>query len=107
MAFRQRMLLTVSDLEAWNETVALVEEINKLCASKGWSQGTLFTRTVGRFNELCLEFDFPDLATFQRENEEWLAEPGIGVLMQRIDAVRTEDPGYSELWEEATPVPLG
>jgi hypothetical protein len=105
--YRQRMLITVSDFEAWNQTIALVDEINKLSASKGWAQATLFTRTVGRFNELCLEFDFPDLATFQRETDEWNAEPGIGDIMRRIDAVRTEDPGYSELWEEATPVPLG
>lgn len=106
MLYRQRQLITVSDLEAWNQAVEIVEEINKLCASKGWAQGTLFTRTIGPFNELCLEFDFPDLATFQRENEEWLAEPGIGELMRRIDGLHTENPGYSELWEEATPVPL-
>lgn len=103
--YRERLLLTVSDIDAWNECVAVTEEVNKLCASKGWSQGMLLTRTVGRFNELCFEFDYPDLATYERERQEWLAEPGIGALMRRIDGLRTEDPGYSELWEEATPVP--
>ena len=54
---------------------------------------------------MCLEIEFPDLATMERENKEWMEEPGIGKLMRRIDAIATEDPGYSELWEEATPVP--
>ena len=44
-------------------------------------------------------------ATLERENKEWMAEPGIGELMRRIDAIALEDPGHSELWEEATPVP--
>jgi hypothetical protein len=102
---RMRQLMTVSDTDGWNELVAIVDEINKLCASKGWTQGTLFTRTVGRYNELCLEFDYPDLATMEREDKEWLAEPGIGKLIRRLDPIAKEDPGYSELWEEATPIP--
>jgi hypothetical protein len=103
--YRERLLITVSDIDAWNECVAITEEINKLCASKGWTQGTLLTRTVGRFNELCFESDYADLATYEREQKEWRAEPGIGALMRRIDSLSTEDPGYSELWEEANPVP--
>lgn len=105
--YRERSVFTVLDIDGWNEAVALVDEVNKLCASKGWAQGTLFTRTVGRFNDLCLEFDYPDLATFERERNEWIAHPGIGEIMRRIDAIETvsQDPGYSELWEEAIPVP--
>jgi hypothetical protein len=41
----------------------------------------------------------------ERENKEWMEEPGIGKLMRRINDIATEDPGYSELWEEAVPVP--
>jgi hypothetical protein len=103
--YRMRQLFTLSNIDAWNEGMALVEEINKLCASKGWAQATVFTRTVGRFGEVCLEIEFPDLATMERENKEWMEEPGIGKLMRRINDIATEDPGYSELWEEAVPVP--
>jgi hypothetical protein len=103
--YRMRQLFTVSDIDGWNEAIAILDEVNKLCASKGWAQGTFFSPTVGRFNELCLEFEYPDLATLERENKEWIEEPGIGKLMRRIDAIPLEDPGHSELWEEATPVP--
>ena len=103
--YRMRQLFTISKIDGWNEAIAVVDEVNKLCASKGWSQATVYTRTVGRFGEICLEIEYPDLATFERENKEWMAEPGIGELMRRIDEIALEDPGYSELWEEATPVP--
>lgn len=103
--YRMRQLFTLSKIDGWNEAIAIVDEVNKLCASKGWSQATVYTRTVGRFGEICIETEYPDLATLERENKEWMAEPGIGELMRRIDAIALEDPGHSELWEEATPVP--
>ena len=103
--YRIRQLITVSDIDAWNEAIAIVEETNELCVSKGWAQGVVFTRSFGRFNELCLEIEYPDLATMEREDKELREEPGIGALLRRFDAIATEDPGYSELWEEATPVP--
>ena len=104
--YRERQLITVSDLDGWNEVVAIVEESNKLCATKGWTQGTLYTRTIGRFNELCLEREFPDLATYERETKAWETEPHLESLFRRMDAIKVEDPGYSEMWQEAVPVQL-
>jgi len=100
-----RQLFTLSDMDGWNEGIAIIEEMNKIRASKGWPQTTVFTRTVGRFGEVCLETEYPDLATMERVGKDWMEQPGIGKLNQRIDAIATEDPGYSELWEEATPLP--
>lgn len=102
--YRQRNIIIVSDLDSWNECVAIVEDLNKLCAERGWAQGTLWTRTIGTFNELSLEFEYPDLATFQRETDEFIRDPATRDLNRRIDALRTEGTGYSELWEEAQPV---
>ena len=74
--YRMRQLFTVSDIDGWNEGIALVDEVNKLCASKGWAQATLFSRTVGRFGEVCLEIEYPDLATMEREKKEWIGVTG-------------------------------
>jgi len=104
--YRERQLITVTDLDSWNELVTITEEVNELCASKGWTRGMLLTRTVGRFNELCLERDYPDLETMVRERKEMDAEPALAPYAKRLDALRTEDTGYSELWEEALSVPL-
>ena len=34
--YRERQILTVLGIDGWNEAVAIAEEVNKLCASKGW-----------------------------------------------------------------------
>ena len=73
--YRFRQLLTVSDVDGWNEVVAVYEEAQKLSDAKGWARGTLFTRTVGRFNELCLEIEYPDLATMERQQAECSQSP--------------------------------
>jgi hypothetical protein len=102
--YRQRQFLTVKDLDGWNEVVAIVDDVNKLCADRGWTQGRLMTRTFGTFNELCLEIDFPDLATFERELREWMADPAAGALTRRLDAIPRLGTGHDELWMEAEPV---
>ncbi|MDH4112282.1 MAG: hypothetical protein OEV60_06295 [Actinomycetota bacterium] len=104
--YRNRQYLTVSGVDAWNSLVALTDDINKLCAERGWTQGTLLTRTFGTFNELCFEFDYPDLATYERELREWMADPETGALMQRLDSIEREGNGYDELWMEAEPVTI-
>ena len=68
--YRMRQLFTLSKIDEWNEAIAIVDEVNKLCASKGWSQATVYTRTVGRFGEICIETEYPDLATLERENKD-------------------------------------
>lgn len=102
--YRHRQLLTVKDIDGWNEIVAITDDVNKLCAERGWTPGRLMTRAFGTFNEMCLEIDFPDLATFEREMKEWFSDPDAGALMRRLDAVPTHDTGYDELWMEAEPV---
>lgn len=102
--YRHRLLLTVTDTDSWNEAVAIADAINKLCADNGWTQGTLMTRTVGRFNEMSFEFEYPDLTTFERESNAWIADPTAKDLGRRVDALQTQDPGYSELWEEAVSI---
>jgi hypothetical protein len=104
--YRQRQFVTVKDLDGWNEIVSVVDDVNKLCAERGWTQGTLMTRTFGTFNELCLEIDFPDLATFESEMKAWMADPDTGPLMRRLDAVETATSGHDELWMEAEPVKI-
>lgn len=104
--YRQRQFITVKDIDGWNEFVSLVDEVNKLCAERGWTQGTVMTRTFGTFNELCYEVDYPDLATFESEMKAWMADPDVAPLMRRLDAIPREGTGFDELWMEAEPVKI-
>ena len=93
--YRMRQLFTLSDIDAWNEAMTIVEEVNKLCASKDWVQATVYERTVGRFGEMSLEMDYPDLATWSASTRS-----GCGTrdrqVMRRIDAIATVDLGYTD-----------
>lgn len=54
----------------FREYLALAEQLNELGRSRGWKEATFWAPTVGGFNELIAETDYPDLATFERQNRE-------------------------------------
>jgi hypothetical protein len=89
--YRQRMHLFPKTQEAWMEVIQVGEEWNKLAAERGWAQATIFMPVAGEV-EFVAEFDYPDLATFQRENEETYTVPeamAISRKLMGIDAART------------------
>jgi hypothetical protein len=102
--FRQRIHVYPKTIDGWNEAITLAEELNKLCVTKGWTPGTVWMQTVGDGSELIGEYDFPDLATFQKENEESMRDPDAVVLWRKFEAIEKERPGYSELLEAALTV---
>ena len=102
--FRQRIHFYPKTIDGWNEAMKLAEEFNKSAAAKNWTQGTIWMQTVGDGSEIIFEFDFPDLATFQRENEETIGDGDTVELFRKFDAIERERPGYSELLESAVSI---
>jgi hypothetical protein len=102
--FRQRVHLFPKTIDGWNEAIKLAEEFNKLCVDKGWTPGTVWMQTVGDGSEIIGEFDFPDLATFQRENEQSMSDPAAVELWRKFEAIERERSGFSELLETAVTV---
>jgi hypothetical protein len=94
--FRQRMHFFPKSQGAMMEVLSLGEEFNKRAADHGWIQGTFWTPTVGE-SELIAEFDYPDLATFQRESEEMYADPEMMTLAGKIWGVDSYRSPFSEL----------
>lgn len=99
--FRQRVHMFPKTIDAWNEAMALCDEYNRLAGAKGWVKGTFWMYTVGDGSELVGEFDFPDLASIQRENEESVKDVETIALWRKFDALDTVRNGYSELLETA------
>src|SRR5712691_650029 len=50
----------------FEEVLQLCERLNAIARARGGTGGTLWIPTVGAQNELIVEFEFPDLATFER-----------------------------------------
>jgi len=102
--FRQRVHIYPKTIDGWNEAVKLADELNKLSVSRSWTSGTIWMQTVGDGSEFVAEFDFPDLATFQRENEEGLRDKEAVELFRKFEAIERHRPGHSELLETALTV---
>ena len=51
----------------------------------------------GPFNEIVIETDFADLATYERESEALMSDPAVLKLFPRFEAVTVEGKGYNEL----------
>src|SRR2546423_1227360 len=54
------------------------EQLNEISRARGWKQAELLVPLAGENNVLVAEYEYPDLATFQRENDgamgdaEWM-----------------------------------
>ena len=94
--YRQRMHLFPKTQQDFMEMMRLGEEFNKLAADKGWTQGTLWMPTVGG-SEVVAEFDYVDLATFQRESESMFQDPEMMAVSGKIWALGAAREPYSEL----------
>ena len=98
---RERMHFTVKNLAGWNEALDLIREIDEIQAAADRATGTVWTQVVGQFNEIIIETDFPDLATYQRENEALMSDPAALKLFPRFDEITVADKGYNELFMTA------
>ena len=99
--YRQRIHVFPKTIDAWNEAVALFDQWNKLAVSKGWVEGTYWMQTVGDGDEIIGEFDYADLASFQREDDESVKDPEAVALFRKFDALDKVRRSYSELLETA------
>lgn len=98
---RERLHFTVKGLAGWNEFLDLVHQIDEVQIAAGRATGTVWTQVVGQFNEIIIETDHPDLATYERESEAVMSDPAVLKLFPRIQEITVADKGYSELFMTA------
>jgi len=101
---RERMHFTVRTTKDWDEALQLVEEFNKIHAAAGRAQARAWTQMTGPFNEIILETDFPDLASYEREYKAAMSDPEMLKHMPRVEEITIADKGYNELFETAEQV---
>jgi hypothetical protein len=88
----------------WPEAIANLAAINELRKQRGWQQATVWTQTFGPFNELSIEFEYDDLASYERENAAFSADDEARRLrMEGRKHLRADGSGYSDIWERIEP----
>jgi len=102
---RERMHATVRDLDAWNEYLTLIREIDEIQAAAGRVRSSgVWTQVVGPYNEIVVELDYADLAAYEKETRAAMSDPEIVKLASRFEALTVADKGYNELFVTADPV---
>lgn len=100
--YRNRWHMHPRTYADWNKMLALAGEYEKLAAAKGWVPGTFWSGAVGEApTEIMCDWDYPDLATFQREFKEYEC-PEMEEIFRKLDEVEKTRPVYTELLEMLT-----
>lgn len=104
--YRVRSVMRVTT-EGWNGALENVARINEVAEQRGWRQASVWTQTFGPFNELVLEVEYPDLATYERETAAFYADEEVMRLVQEgTKNMRGDDIGHNEIWQRADTVAL-
>jgi len=97
--YRERVFL-MPKREDWPAAIENARRLNDIAKVRGWQEATIWTQSFGPFNEIVIETDYPDLATYERERAEASADEEARQL--RAEArqyLRPDAMGHNELWE--------
>ncbi len=81
-------------MEVANEVIALRQKL-------GLATPVLWVPMFGTGNEVVWEIDYPDLATFQRENEAFYSDADVMKQWRRLWQHAVQGSTHDELLEEA------
>ncbi len=102
--YRVRSVIKLTG-EGWNGAIDNVQRINEIAKQRGWQQATVWTQTFGPFNEIAIEVEYPDLATYERETNAFLAdEEAMKLVLDGQQYRRRDDLGFNDIWQRADTV---
>jgi hypothetical protein len=73
MAYRVQQIATVK-YGHFGAYLKTVKDLERIVEKRGWARTRILAPTVGANNEVVLENEYPDLATFQAENDAFYAD---------------------------------
>jgi hypothetical protein len=85
----------------FREYMEIAEEVIALRRKLGLAVPTLWVPTFGTANEVVWELEYPDLATFQRENETFYSDAEVMKEWRRLWQLAVQGSTQEELLEEA------
>jgi hypothetical protein len=85
----------------FREYMKIAEEVIALRRKLGLATPTLWAPTVGTANDVVWQIDYPDLATFQRENEAFYSDANAMEQWRLLWKHAVQGSTQDELLEEA------
>lgn len=78
------------------------DELNAIARKKGWPEATLWTPVVGTGNDVVLETDYADLATFERLNRAFQADAESMKIFRATAGIVVQGSVHDEIFEQVT-----
>ncbi len=97
--YRNRIHFTVRDMDGWNTMMEVHEAIKEIATRLGQPTATMWTETVGVFNQLTFELDYESLAQFETSEKAMRADPEWGKQVSRLQDAAVDGKGWTELME--------
>jgi hypothetical protein len=88
----------------YKEFAAAATELNANEEAKGRRPMTVWAPTVGEGNLVVLESEYDDLASLQKDTEDFGQDPDAMRIFRSMAPLVVQGSARSELWETATPL---
>jgi len=86
----------------FNEFLKANDELNAIARKKGWPESKIWTPVVGTGNDAVLETEYPDLATFEKVNRAFQADPESMKIFRGTAGIVVQGSVHDELFEQVT-----
>ena len=100
MAYKFRLIAEVK-YGHFGDYLKTWKKLDAITRDRGWVAARLLVPTAGSANEIIAEFEYPDLATFERENKAFFADQdAFGAWRAGAEFV-VQGTSRSELYQDA------
>ena len=102
MAYRVRLISEVK-YGHFGEFMKTWKKLDSIMRDRGWVASRVLVPTAGPNNQVIAEFEYPDLATYERENKAFYADKAAFEAFRAGAEFIVEGTARTELYED---VPL-
>jgi hypothetical protein len=85
----------------FREELEIWKQIGELTIKRGWPKLSVWSPVVGTGNKLIVEADYPDMATWERVNGEFLSDAEVMGLFRQAATYVIQGTSFDELLSAA------
>lgn len=99
MAYRVRLIAEIR-YGQFGEYMKTWKKLDSIMRERGWVASRVLVPTAGPNNEVVAEFEYPDLATYERENKAFYADPEVFEAFRAGAEFVIQGSARTELYED-------
>jgi hypothetical protein len=84
----------------FNDYLKATLELNAIARKRGWPESSIWTHVVGTGNEVILEEEYADLASFQKVGDAFQSDPEAMKIFRSTSSLVVQGSVRNELLEE-------